>query len=443
MRPRTYGAALEGLAARVVPVATPASARKLGLAGELAAAVLERAGPAAAEELGRSLLFADVGADGALRPVRGAILAAEAARDRGLRLIVSPANGPEGADVPGADVRQAATVDDVVRALECAGVLERAEAGTRQREPSAASLDALHADDPARRALEVAAAGGHGVRVLFPEPAHAGRVAGALLACLPELAPSEALALTRVHSVAGLLGPGRTHLRWPALRDVHHTVPEGELCGSDARPGLVAVVHAGVLVLKDVPEFRRYLLERLARVIEAGRIEWRGVELAARPHLVATVPPCPCGRDGDPIEVAGRKPCTCTPMAAERHRGRVAPDLMELLDVGVQLAPRAKAAPPLPGEPAETVRARVAAVRALQLQRYGGPIVNAWSELAPLVAAGVDDEAHQALRSAPPRLVPRVLRVARTVADLEGSVRVRARHVAEALALRPTSPGAW
>lgn len=123
--------------------------------------------------------------------------------------------------------------------------------------------------------------------------------------------------------------------------------------------------------------------------------------------------------------------------------GAGAPDLVELLDVGVQLAPRAKAAPPLRGEPAATVRARVAAVRALQLQRYGGPIVNAWSELAPLVAAGVDDEAHQALRSAPPRLVSRVLRVARTVADLEGSVRVRARHIAEALALRPTSPGAW
>lgn len=441
MRARTFGAVIEGLAARVVQVATPAGARKLGLAGELAAAVLERAGPSAAEELGRSLLFADV-VGGALRPVRGVVCAAEAARDRGLRLIVSPINGPEGAGVPGADVRQADTVDDVVRALEGAGALERAEEGAPLPERGGAGLDALRADDPARRAVEVAAAGGHGVEVLYPEPEHAGRVASALLACLPDLTPAEARELTRVHSVAGLLGPGRSQLRRPVLRDAHHTIPDGELCGTEARPGLVAVVHAGVLVLEDVPEFRRNILERLARVIEAGRIEWRGAELAARPHLVATVPPCPCGRQGDPRAVPGLRPCTCAPWAAERHRERVTPAVLDLLDVGVQLAPRGqRLPPPPPSEPAEAVRARVAAARALQLQRYGGPIVNAWAELGPLVAAGVDEAGHEELRRAPQRVRPRVLRVARTLADLAGSGRVRAAHVAEALALRPTSPG--
>jgi magnesium chelatase family protein len=341
-------------------------------------------------------------------------------------------NGPEAAAVPGADVRQAETLEEVLRFLRGAGELARPEPV-----PAADTLDRLEVpgDEHARRAVELAAAGAHPLLIVGPEGPEAMRVARSLAFALPPLDPLEAHEATVIASVTGLLGPGRSAIQRPPLRNPHHTVSREGLLGGD-RPGEVSLAHAGVLVLEDLKEYPKGLLRPLWYTLASGVAQTVDGAVPARFILAATMPPCPCGWAGHQ-----RLRCTCWPQSVERHWQRINTSLPHFdlfLRVAGEKRPGIHARSP--GSPAEPVQERVARARAVQMERGE---LNGRVPLEHVARSWATDAAAEAvLRTiAKPREVVRVLRLARTVADLAGDGTVGADHVRTALAYRVDPAG--
>ncbi len=305
----------------------------------------------------------------------------------------------------------------------------------------------MKGQETAKRALEIAAAGGHNLLLVGPPGAGKSMLAQRLPGLLPDLSPEEALELSLVHSVAGLLRDGRLLTR-PPFRDPHHSASQAALIGggNKGRPGEISLAHHGVLFLDEWPEFPRPALESLRQPMESGRaviaranahVTW-----PARFQLIAAMNPCRCGFLGEP----GRE-CSRAPRCGEEYSDRLSGPLLDRMDltVEVQPVPAAELSRAPAGEPTAAVAARVAAARAAQRARYGedGPRHNAAAEGAALEEKLVLDEmARQLLEQATERLGlsarghTRMLRVARTIADLAGSAAVTRAHVAEALAYR-------
>jgi magnesium chelatase family protein len=300
--PRVLTAVLRGVYAQVVEVEDAAPETAQGLAAAVARHV--RA------DVTGVVLFAALDAAGRLLPVRGAVCVAVAAQKRGVCVVVPRMNGPEAAAVPGADVRQAETLDDVLRFLRGAGELARPEP-----DPPAGTLDRLEVpgDEHARRAVELAAAGAHPLLVVGPEGPEAMRVVRSLASALPPLDPLEAHEATVIASVCGLLGPGRSAIQRPPLRTPHHCVTRERLLGGD-RPGEVSLAHAGVLALENLTEYPKGLLRPLWDTLASGVAQTVDGAVPARFLLAATMPPCPCGWAGH-----HRLRCTCWPHSVERH----------------------------------------------------------------------------------------------------------------------------
>jgi magnesium chelatase family protein len=302
--------------------------------------------------------------------------------------------------------------------------------------------------ETAKRAVEIAAAGGHNLLMIGSPGSGKSMLAARLPGLLPDLEPKEALEVSMIHSVAGMLDGGRLVMR-PPFREPHHSASQAALTGGGqrARPGEVSLAHRGVLFLDELPEFPRQTLESLRQPMESGRTTVARaaahITYPARFQLIAAMNPCRCGYLGDASRECGR-----APRCGEDYQNRISGPLLDRIDLTVEVQPASAAelSRTPAGEKSAAVAVRVARARAAQRARYGpdGPISNAEADSREVQltqdAAALAEQAMDKLRLSP-RGYTRVLRVARTIADLAGAPIVQRLHVAEALAFRHRMPG--
>jgi magnesium chelatase family protein len=434
---------------RIVVNLAPASLRKAGPGMDLAiaAALLSASGQLEWEGLARVALAGELALDGTTRPVNGALAIAEAARESGAEAILLPEeNGPEAALASGIEV---IALDSVGRlpAL-AAGEWEPSRPAPLALEPSGGTggpdLADLRGQPHLRHALEVAAAGGHNLLMVGPPGAGKSLAASRLPSILPPLAGVEVLEVARIASSCGRLGS----VRGRPFRSPHHTISPAGLVGGGTppRPGEVTLAHRGVLFLDELCEFRRDALEALRAPLESGEVAIARAAgrstLPCRFMLVAAANPCPCGRgEADPD-------CSCAPVAVQRYQGRLSGALADRIDILAAVRqPSAADIGGAPGEPSAAVRARVACARERQEHRLGPGRCNA--EMTPGEArecalepqAGALLAELYARQRLSGRAHDRALRLAQTIADLEGAAAIGPEQMAQALQLRRRDRG--
>lgn len=382
--------------------------------------------------------------DGRLNPVAGVLPAAIGASSRELGLICPAMQGGEAAWAGRIAVLAPPDLLSLINHFRGIQVLTAPEPAGVAVPEHVPDLSQVRGMETAKRALEIAAAGGHNLLFIGPPGAGKSMLAARLPALLPDLSPREALEVSMIHSVAGMLDGGRLVQR-PPFREPHHSASQAALAGGGqrARPGEVSLAHRGVLFLDELPEFPRAALEALRQPLESGRTTVSRasahVTYPARFQLIAAMNPCRCGHLADPSRECGR-----APRCGEDYQNKVSGPLLDRIDltVEVQPVPPAELSRAPPGETSATVAARVARARALQHAR--GDATNAEAdphtmELAPEARALAEHAAERLRLSA--RGFTRTLRVARSIADLAGVETIRRPHVAEALSFRPRPPG--
>jgi magnesium chelatase family protein len=445
---------------RVTVNLAPADVKKTGAGFDLPMAVglLAAQGVLDGADLSQYMLIGELGLDGKLRPIRGALSLAMAARDAGMDCLLLPQeNGPEAAVVQGLDVRPAQNLPQVVEFLTGGTDLPVLKADLDavfgQSDEAGPDLNDVRGQEMGKRALEVAAAGAHNLIMLGPPGSGKTMLAQRLPSILPPLTFEEALETTRVFSSVGLVPPEQGLITRRPFRSPHHTISDAGLIGGGVmpRPGEVSLAHHGVLFLDELPEFKKTVLEVLRQPLEDGRVTIARAAMSlafpARFMLVAAMNPCPCGYQGDPAHE-----CTCTPTQIQRYRSHISGPLMDRIDLHVPV-PAVKykdLGTDTCGEKSSVIRDRVTKARKIQAQRFANEKIFANAQMPQRLLrkyCRLDDEGEKLIQSVMQRLnlsaraYTRVLKLSRTIADLEGANNIQPQHVAEAVGYRSLDRG--
>jgi len=446
-------AALNGLGLSLPPKRllvnlAPADLAKEGSHFDLpiALAVLAAMEIVPAEELLGFAALGELALDGAIGPVAGILPAALGAATRGLGLICPAAQGGEAAWAGSIEILAARDLRQLIAHLTGRQVMNAPPPPSLTREATAGPcLSEVKGQESAKRALEIAAAGGHNLLLTGAPGAGKSMLAARLPGLLPDLTPAEALEVSLVRSVAGMIEGGQISTR-PPFRNPHHSASQAALVGGGprARPGEISLAHRGVLFLDELPEFPRPALEALRQPLEAGECvisrASAHVTYPARVQLVAAMNPCRCGHLGSPA-----RECGSAPRCGETYQARISGPLLDRMDLTIAMAPIApgELARAPRGEPSTAIAGRVAMARQLQARRGGpeGPRRNAEAPLDALTATTVPEALSLMERAAEQlglsnRGFTRCFRVARSIADLAGEERIQRAHVAEALTYR-------
>ena len=443
---------------------SPADIRKEGSGYDLPLAISILAGDCKveSERLSEYMLVGELGLDGSLRPIRGALPIAIRARKEHFRgLIVPRENVREAAVVNNLDVYGMDSLSDVVKFFNGSDDYQPERIDTRAvfyQQQSQYDLDfaEVKGQENVKRALEVAAAGGHNLIMVGPPGSGKSMMAKRLPSILPPLSLSESLETTQIHSVAGKLSRDTSLISQRPFRSPHHTISSVALVGggNNPQPGEISLAHNGVLFCDELPEFNRSVLEVMRQPLEDRKITISRskytVEYPCSFMFVASMNPCPCGYYGDPTHN-----CVCTPGQIQRYMNKISGPLLDRIDIQCEIQPVAfkDLAYLKPGEPSSAIRERVIAARKIQEDRYkdyNGIHCNAqMTERMLHEFAQPDEKSLDMLRMAMEKLklsaraYGRILKVARTIADLDGKEKVEMRHVGEAVGYRNLDRGDW
>ncbi len=449
---------------QVVINMAPADIRKEGSAYDLPLAIgmLAANETIDASKLEEYVLMGELSLDGTLKPVKGVLPIAILAREKGFKGFILPKeNAREAAVVNDLDVLGASNITEVVEFFNNQRTLEPTVVNTREEfYAHANAFDIDFADvkgqENVKRALEIAAAGGHNIIMVGPPGAGKSMMAKRIPTILPPLTLHEALETTKIHSVAGKIDSGTSLMAQRPFRNPHHTISDVALVGGGTfpQPGEISLAHNGVLFLDELPEFKRQVLEVMRQPLEDRKIcisrAKFAVEYPASFMLVAAMNPCPCGYYNHPT-----RECVCSPGMIQKYLSRISGPLLDRIDMHIEIVPVPfdKLSEAAPAEPSAVIRERVIKARQVQEARFrdvAGVYCNAQMSSKMLRKfCEVDADGQQLLKAAMLRMnlsaraYDRILKVARTIADMAGSERILTEHLAEAINYRNLDKEGW